>query len=168
MYVAKARSRLQWRSLSIPAKVEKGKYWCPSPCGTIAAKDELICLRIEREEGNEEKLLLSPLSPSFSLSPSLFIICSLSPYVFDVIESLVFAEAIVPSPDNLELLSYREKLIFPSAGAIPREREWREKTKVMKVYSGGSDRKWTRLVSFSRMCAPSINDGFIGRCLSSN
>ena len=68
-----------------------------SPRGTIMAKDELIWLHAER--------------------------AALLPHVFDVIESLVFAKAIVPpfSPpaENSGLVSYREKLIFSFAEAIP-------------------------------------------------
>ena len=67
-----------------------------SPRGTIMAKDELIWLHAEQ--------------------------AALLPHVFDVIESLVFAKAIVPpfSPpaENSGLLSYREKLIFSFAEAI--------------------------------------------------
>lgn len=77
---------------------EKKMDRCFPPRGTIMAKDELIWLHAER--------------------------AALLPHVFDVIESLVFAKAIVPpfSPpaENSGLLSYREKLIFSFAEAIPR------------------------------------------------
>lgn len=93
-----------------------------------AAKDELIWLRVE--------------------GPFL-------PHVFDVIESLVFAKVIVPlsflsssssaAADNLGLLSYREKLIFSSARAVPRAT--RKNKSNRSLYNSNLNRAQTQVSS---------------------
>lgn len=127
---------------------KKEIYWCPPPCGTIAAKDELIWLHVEE--------------------PFL-------PHVFDVIESLVFAKAIVllslsfpsltfscplplspPSHWQSRAALYREKLIFPSVEAIPR---LARRNKSNKAYNSNLNRVQT-WVPISLLA---IKDEFIRR-----
>lgn len=101
--------------------VEKKEILMPLPCGTITAKDELIWLH---EEG-----------------PFL-------PHVFDVIESLVFAKAIVPLPPSprqsrAALLPQEINLPFRRSDSTIGEK----KTKVIEIYNSNLNPVRIRVLS---------------------